>query len=84
VTTGALRVWLDDFDGALDGRLAITARRSVTGAITSARLITKGLVAARHGRVKARIKVPACADRLDPGDQPAPRLEADDEWSRPA
>jgi beta-glucanase (GH16 family) len=51
----------DPANAALDGRgrLAITARRSAAGAITSARLITKGLVAARHGRVEARIKVPA-------------------------
>jgi beta-glucanase (GH16 family) len=44
-------------DGA--GRLAITARREPDGARTSARLITKGAVALRHGRVEARIQVPA-------------------------
>jgi beta-glucanase (GH16 family) len=44
-------------NAALDGHgcLAITARRD----LTSARLITKGRVTARHGRVEARIRVPA-------------------------
>ena len=58
-----LQTYTDDpanvaLDGA--GRLAIVARRRpADGAVTSARLITKGLVAARHGRIEARIKVPA-------------------------
>jgi len=58
-----LQTYTDDpanvaLDGA--GRLAIVARRrAADGAVTSARLITKGLVAARHGRIEARIKVPA-------------------------
>jgi beta-glucanase (GH16 family) len=42
-----------------DGQLAITAQREADGRITSARLITKGRVTARYGRVEARIKVPA-------------------------
>ena len=41
------------------GQLAITARREADGRITSARLITKGRVTARYGRVEARIRVPA-------------------------
>jgi beta-glucanase (GH16 family) len=41
-----------------DGNLAIVARREPSR-ITSARLVTKGRVAARHGRIEARIKVPA-------------------------
>jgi beta-glucanase (GH16 family) len=44
-------------DGA--GRLAIVARREADGTVTSARLITKGRVAVRYGRIEARIKVPA-------------------------
>jgi beta-glucanase (GH16 family) len=58
-----LQTYTDDpANVALDGvgRLAIVARRRpADGAVTSARLITKGLVAARHGRIEARIKVPA-------------------------
>ena len=48
-------------NAALDGRgnLAITARREYSGRITSARLITRGRVSARYGRVEARIRVPA-------------------------
>lgn len=42
-----------------DGELAITARRVADGRVTSARLITRGRIAARYGRVEARIKVPA-------------------------
>jgi beta-glucanase (GH16 family) len=51
----------DPANAALDGqgRLAINARRSATGTITSARLTTKRLITARYGRVDARIKVPA-------------------------
>jgi Glycosyl hydrolases family 16 len=50
----------DPANAALDGqgRLAIVARRA-GDAVTSARLITKGLVAVRYGRIEARIKVPA-------------------------
>lgn len=40
------------------GRLAITARRTPDGLVTSARLVTKGRVTVRHGRVEARIQVP--------------------------
>ena len=40
------------------GQLAITARRSPDGAITSARLITKGRFAVQYGLIEARIKVP--------------------------
>lgn len=42
-----------------DGRLALTARREPDGRITSARLITKGRVSARHGRIEAQMLVPA-------------------------
>lgn len=41
-----------------DGHLAITAARSTTGAITSARLITKRHFVLQYGRIEARIKVP--------------------------
>ena len=43
-------------DGA--GRLAITVRREADGRYTSARLISKGRVAFRHGLVTARIRMP--------------------------
>lgn len=48
-------------NAAVDGneRMAITARREPDGMLTSARLITKGSVAVRYGRVEARIQVPA-------------------------
>ena len=49
-------------DGA--GRLAIMARREPDGTVTSARLITKGRVAVRYGRVEARIQVPGGARRV--------------------
>lgn len=50
----------DPPNAALDGqgRLAIVARQA-GDVVTSARLITKRLVAVRYGRVEARIKVPA-------------------------
>ncbi len=40
------------------GQLAITARRSPVGTITSARLITKDRFALKYGLIEARIKVP--------------------------
>lgn len=49
-------------NGVIDerGRLAITARRSPPqGAVTSARLTTKGRLNLRYGRISARIKVPS-------------------------
>lgn len=42
-----------------DGHLVITARREPGGGYTSARLVTAGKVAVGHGRVEARIQVPA-------------------------
>lgn len=56
-----------------DGQLAITARRETDGRITSARLITKGRVTARGGRVESRLKVPA-----EPGTWPAFWMLGDD------
>jgi beta-glucanase (GH16 family) len=56
-----LQVYTEDpANVALDGNgnLAIVACRREHAGITSARLITKGRVAARYGRVEARIKVP--------------------------
>jgi beta-glucanase (GH16 family) len=44
---------------ALDGRaLAITARRSDTGAFTSARLKTAGKFSVTYGRIEARLRLP--------------------------
>lgn len=47
-------------DAVLDGAgcLAITARRTPEGGYTSARLVSKGRVAVRHGLVVARIRLP--------------------------
>jgi beta-glucanase (GH16 family) len=47
-------------NAALDGAgcLALTARRTPDGGYTSARLVTKGRVAFRYGRVTARIRLP--------------------------
>lgn len=44
-----------------DGHLAITARREPDGRVTSARLTTHHRFAFRHGRVEARLRVPAGA-----------------------
>ena len=56
------RYTADRPNSALDGRgnLAVTARRdeSGRGAYTSARLITRGAVEVRYGRLEARVRVP--------------------------
>lgn len=57
-----LQTYTDSRDNAaLDGRgnLVITARREPGGGYSSARLLTAGKVAVEHGRVEARIQVPA-------------------------
>ncbi len=43
------------------GRLVISARKNASGKWTSARLTTRGLAEFTHGRIEARIRLPAAA-----------------------
>jgi len=59
---GQLQHYTDSADNAsIDGhgRLAITARRTPDGTVTSARLVTKERLSIRYGRIEASIKVPS-------------------------
>jgi beta-glucanase (GH16 family) len=53
----------DAANAAHDGRgnLVVTARRTPDGGYTSARLVTKGKVELRYGRIETRVRVPSGA-----------------------
>ena len=58
---GQVQVYTDlPSNAAITGEanLALAARREPSGVIRSARLITKGRIHVRYGRIEARIKVP--------------------------